>query len=743
MKRLLNCSIIMATLVAGLAVATWPNAPVPSGSTSTTAAESMASAIEGPRSQPRSAGVESRAIVADTKVAESRPGGRRPASTAAPGASERADHDADPPRAAGNRLSFKAPIDFATGANPSSEAFNRAEGDQLSLIVTRSPLSDSVATGDFNHDGKPDVAQTNVIAGTVSVLLGDGRGGFATPQQHRVGVNPNFVVAGDLDLDGQLDLVVVNSGSQNLAILYGSAGGTFGDASIVAVPAPRNVAIGEFNGDGRPDLAVASSTLAEAATSPALSTAGGVTIFMGAGDKRIFGPAQFIPTTANHLPVNANFVAVGDFDDDGRDDLAVGAGISPNAGDRQAGDANLTGDDALIFLNRRGLFSTTPDQRIRVGGWPAAIAVADLDGDTDPDLALLDSASGDITTLSGNGQGRFVVKATNVTVGAIPRSLSVADFNDDGVPDLVTASFTASTVSVLQGHGDGTFQPAVDFWSGDAPTGAAVGDFDGDRRSDIVVGRLRTDHLALLLNDPQSRGDGVVVTRDIPFGNPPHPTFAAHQTLDVYSPAKKTTSFSGDGQRYPVVFFAHGGGAISGDKSMVSYLMRSLARKGIIAVSTNYRLGTGTNAGQTEDVVQAFRWTRDHVGSAAFGGDPGNIFVAGTSAGAALVIALATFPEYENEQRHIRGLVVAGGHNQVRGGGAATQPPSLLLNGDEGLERALAPISLAYVTDAKQRRAESHHLVVQGRDHVTIVSDLALDGDPGRVAVLNFMDAHL
>jgi acetyl esterase/lipase len=372
-----------------------------------------------------------------------------------------------------------------------------------------------------------------------------------------------------------------------------------------------------------------------------------------------------------------------------------------------------------------------------------------LNADTHPDLAVVDSASGDVTTLLGDGRGHFVVKATNVTVNSIPRSVAVADFDADGIKDLATASFSASTVSVLRGNddgsgkGDGTFQPAVDFWSGDAPSGLAVGNFDGDARPDIVVASVRNDTLSLLRNDSPHPGDGVVIERDIYYRSPAERAsdlFAVHHMLDVYTPPKGTASFAGKGKPYPVVVMAHGGAGVTGGKTMLSYLARSLALEGIVAVSTNYQLGSGD---AVEDVAQAFRWTRDNVGSTASGGDRDNMFVVGMSAGGAAIVGLATGEKYGAEQKDIRGLVLAGGSNQAQPGPAVKLPPSLLTNGDEGLERGLAHLSASFSAEAKRRGAESTHVVVNGRDHLTIVSDMALADDPARVALRAFVRRHI
>jgi acetyl esterase/lipase len=410
----------------------------------------------------------------------------------------------------------------------------------------------------------------------------------------------------------------------------------------------------------------------------------------------------------------------------------------------------------LIFLNRNRPIGSTPEQpfsapeqqRLRVGGLPNAISVADLNGDSHPDLAVL-SCSGDITTLLGDSQGHFAVKATNTTVGSLPFSLAAGHFDDDGVVDLVTANWSSSTVSVLQGNGDGTFEPAVDFWSGDATASAAVGDFNDDGRADIVAGRLRNDHLALLLNDSPQPGDGIVITRDIPYDSTTSPTddpFAAHHTLDVYAPPKGTASFAGAGRPYPVVVWAHGGGGIAGDKTMPSYVMRSLAAEGIVAVSVDYRLGLAPQGvkgeDQIKDVVQAFRWTRDNIGSSAYGGDPTNMFVSGHSAGGVFWTQLATQEQYRVEQRSIRGLVLVSA-GDAAATPSAEQPPSLLLNGDQGGELVSIHHSLIFCQRSTAMGRESTLVIVPGRDHLMLVSDLALADDLGRITMLDFLRSHL
>jgi hypothetical protein len=323
--------------------------------------------------------------------------------------------------------------------------------------------------------------------------------------------------------------------------------------------------------------------------------------------------------------------------------------------------------------------------------------------------------------------------------------VAVADLNGDGILDLVAANFGSSTVSLLQGNGDGSFQPAQDFWAGDEPSGVAVGGFDRGGRIDVVVGRIRTDELSLLLNHSSRTGDRVQVLRDINYVDIPNDPNPEHHTLDVYLPPLGTTSFAGHDQPFPIVIFAHGGAGIVGDKSGGSYLMRTLAQEGIIAVSINYRLSEARANDQITDVTEAFAWVYHH--SAVFGGDTGNIFLYGHSAGAKLFGQLSTDPTWLAQQglspTDIRGAILVGANGIDSSHVHASQPPTLLLDGTEGNERkvvlSVAPFDAACIAVGAQVQWD----IIDGRDHLTLLDDMALSGDPARQAMLNFIAAGL
>jgi hypothetical protein len=180
-----------------------------------------------------------------------------------------------------------------------------------------------VAVGDFDDDGTPDLAVANLGSNTVSVLLGNGNGSFQAPRSYAAGSKPQSVAAGDFNGDGVPDLAVANAGSYpytdgSVSVLLGNGDGTFRAAvSYAAGTAPTSVAVGDFNGDGLLDLAVAD--------------AGGVRVLLGNGD------GTFRTTPISYVSgVSPNSVAVADFNGDGWPDLAV---------------ANFASNDVSLLLN--------------------------------------------------------------------------------------------------------------------------------------------------------------------------------------------------------------------------------------------------------------------------------------------------------------------------------------------------------------------------------------------------------
>jgi hypothetical protein len=361
---------------------------------------------------------------------------------------------------------------------------------------------DSVAVGDFNSDGIPDLAVGNRVylnTDGVSVLLGNGDGTFRAARNFSAGGQPLSVAVGDFNRDGMQDLAVSNwlpfgdhGPFGNVTILLGDGDGRLQEArSFDAGNGPSSVAVGEFNGDGVPDLAVA-----DLGSFP--DQFGSVSILLGNGD------GTFQAGQVNMVGRGAIAVAIGDFNADGAADLAVAEEgyyvYHPEIDDY----VFVPGTTVSILLGMgQGTFEAP--RSISVGLAPYSLAIGDFNRDGMQDLVVANSAGGNVSVLLGNGDGSFRT-AVNYPAGRSPYSVAVGDFNGDGVLDLAVANsiYAAGTVSVLLGNGDGSFRTAVNYAAGSAPNSVAVGDFNGDGISDVAVANALSNDVSVLLGN----GDG-------------------------------------------------------------------------------------------------------------------------------------------------------------------------------------------------------------------------------------------
>ncbi len=332
-----------------------------------------------------------------------------------------------------------------------------------------------VIVGDFNNDGKSDVASANGGPDNVSILLGTGLGGgsaFSAAMDFSAGTNsdPRAIAAGDFDRNGKVDLATANYGTNNVSVLLNDTAlctPGFNDAVNYSVGAnPYATTVGDFNGDGSPDLATAND--------------GDDNVSVQLGD----GDGTFQTAVNYNVGANPGFIVTGDFNRDGKLDLAVS----------NYQDANIS----VLIGNGNGTFQTAVNYS--VGNGPYSISVGDFDHDGKPDLAVANNQNNNVGVLIGNGNGTFQT-AVNYSVGTSPFSIASADLNGDGKLDLVTPNYNSHNVSVLIGNGDGTFQTAVNYNADTNPSSVAIGDFDRDGDADLAVLNFISNNVSMLLGN--------------------------------------------------------------------------------------------------------------------------------------------------------------------------------------------------------------------------------------------------
>jgi hypothetical protein len=270
-------------------------------------------------------------------------------------------------------------------------------------------------TGDFNGDGIVDLAIGGAGTHQVYFFAGIGNGTFGAPASFPTGICPQGMIATDLDGNGTLDLVTANvcGNSNNFSILKGNGNGTFAPRiDVFTGNSPQALVAGDFNGDGRLDLAVAGGA--------------GISVLLCNTD------GTFGPKTDYLTSVNFTSIVAGDFDADGKMDLAA-AGASAQA---------------VYVLKNDGAGGFGATLAIPTGNRPFDITAADWNGDGKLDLAFVAEGGGGVSILPGAGDGSFGTASSFLTGSSTQRVLG-GDFNNDGMADLAVTNFFSSTVSVL------------------------------------------------------------------------------------------------------------------------------------------------------------------------------------------------------------------------------------------------------------------------------------------------------
>lgn len=308
--------------------------------------------------------------------------------------------------------------------------------------VAQGGLATSVAIGDFNADGRLDLAVSNSQGNNISVFLGFGNGTFPPGVQYGAGNTPESVAIADLNADGKLDIVCANYGN-TVSILRGNGNGTFQSAVNYGLGAANRgyfVAIGDLNSDGKPDLAIATASNYN------------VAILLGNGD------CTFQPAVNFGAGVTPIAVAIGDVNLDGQPDLAV-----------------ANGDDnkiSVLLGNGDGTFQPTINFPVSTN--QRSIALGDINGDGKLDMFV--GTSTDVWIFLANGPGTFHPAFNNGGYGG--GSIALGDINGDTKLDVISRS------GILLGNGNGTFQPPVQ--SQGFEESVTLGDLNADGKLDVA-----------------------------------------------------------------------------------------------------------------------------------------------------------------------------------------------------------------------------------------------------------------
>jgi len=337
----------------------------------------------------------------------------------------------------------------------------------------------TVATGDVDGDGDLDLLTANFGGSSVSVRLNNGQGVFGGGSTVALAGDVRSLALGDIDGDGDLDLLspdYSNGTGTTVNVRFNNGQGVFSGGQQVATGiGAYGVALGDVDGDGDLDMLATSTTISSGAVSVNLNNGQGV-----------FTSYQTVPVGANSL----NLV-LGDVDNDGDLDLLTG---------------NANANTVSVRLNNgQGMFgggSTVP-----VAGPPITIALGDVDGDYDLDVLTANPfINGTVSVRLNNGQGGFG-GGSEVPVGNTATNgcygVALGDVEGDGDLDLLATDANGggpSTVVVRLNDGRGQFGGSQNVAVGRAAQSVAVGDVDGDGDLDLLVANGNDNTVSVRLN---------------------------------------------------------------------------------------------------------------------------------------------------------------------------------------------------------------------------------------------------
>jgi hypothetical protein len=360
---------------------------------------------------------------------------------------------------------------------------NNTEFDIKTIKVGKG--TGSIEVADFNNDSFPDIAVANAEDSSITIFLGDGKGNFTRAEGSPFFANrsPNDIAIADIDKDGHLDLGIANTEISMLTVLLGNGKGQFHQAArspflVHSKPHTHGIAIADFNGDGNPDLATDSWGV------------NNVLIIFGDG-KMNFTDETFYKV-GNH-PYQR--LRAEDLNKDGKPDIVT---------------TNLDGNNATVLLGEgNGKFQEAEGSTFACGDAPFGVAIGDVNGDGNPDLAIANSPTitaenkgkDGLWILLGDGTGKFSSLAGSpFKTGRSPSRLAIGDLNGDGINDIAVTNYNDKSISIFY-MGKNAVAGIKTIAVGNRPDGISIHDMNGDGKNDILVSNYDDGTIMVLFNN--------------------------------------------------------------------------------------------------------------------------------------------------------------------------------------------------------------------------------------------------
>ncbi|HEV8285507.1 MAG TPA: VCBS repeat-containing protein [Chitinophagaceae bacterium] len=367
--------------------------------------------------------------------------------------------------------------------NSQSSGTTAASFNIIKIKVGKSP--GSVESADLNNDNFPDLAIASETDSSVTVLLGDGKGGFkeAKNSPFYAGPIPNDISIYDFNRNGNLDLAFANHEEKYLTVLLGDGNGNFSPAPkspfpVEGMPHTHGIAIGDFDNDGRADMVTDSwgNDQVEVLFADSVNLFKAHSVFFKVGKR----PYQRLRAA--------------DLNSDGITDIVT---------------TNSEGNNVTILLaNGSGGFNEAAGSPFPCGDAPFGVAIGDINADGKPDLAIINSpgsmaegkGKNGLTVLMGDGTGKFkTMKGSPFEAGKIPNRIAIGDVNGDGVYDIVTSDNDSNKIYLFLMDKNGNVSSSKAIIVGNHPKGVAITDLNKDGKGDIVVCNQLDNEISILI----------------------------------------------------------------------------------------------------------------------------------------------------------------------------------------------------------------------------------------------------